>query len=203
MKKIILASKSPRRIELFKKYGIIAESIPADVDETIPTNMCEPCETVKYLSEKKALHILENLDSDAVVIAADTLVFCDDEILGKPRDRKQAYDMMKLLSGRSHKVISGLCVISKDKKICESVTTEVTFRNLSESEIEGYISTKDPYDKAGGYGIQSLAGAFVSEIKGDYYNVVGLPLSKLISILRDDFGYDALKKLFEKEKVSE
>lgn len=203
MRKIILASKSPRRIELFAKYGIIAESIPAEIDETIPPHLCEPSDIVKYLSEKKAAHVLENTDSDSVVIAADTLVFCDSSILGKPHDRKQAYEMMKLLSGRSHNVISGLCVISKEKKVCESVATEVTFRKLSEAEINGYISTKDPYDKAGGYGIQSLAGAFVSEIKGDYYNVVGLPLSRLISILNDDFGCDILCTLFEKEREAE
>ena len=203
MKKIILASKSPRRIELFAKYGIDAESIPAYVDETVPKDITDPCAIVRYLSEKKAMHVLTNICDDAIVVAADTLVFCDENILGKPHDKMQAYEMMKMLSGRSHNVISGICVVSKEKKVCESVTTQVTFRELSESEINGYISTKDPYDKAGGYGIQSLAGAFVSEIKGDYYNVVGLPLSRLVSILRDDFGYDALSGLFEKEKSTE
>ncbi len=198
MKKIILASKSPRRVELFAKYGIDAESIPADVDETIPEEIFEPREIVKYLSEKKAMHILESHD-DAIVVAADTLVFCNDRILGKPGNRDEAYDMMKLLSGRSHNVISGLCVVSRDRKICESVKTEVVFRNLSEDEINGYISTNDPYDKAGGYGIQSLAGAFVREIIGDYYNVVGLPLSRLVEILKNDFGYDALCNLFRRE----
>ncbi len=200
MKKIILASKSPRRTELFAKYGIQAESIPAEIDETIPEDIRFPEQIVKYLSEKKALHILKTVNDDSIVVAADTLVFCDDKILGKPRDKRQAYEMMKLLSGRSHNVISGLCVVSKDKKICDSVKTEVLFRELSDKEITGYISTNDPYDKAGGYGIQSFAGAFVSEIKGDYYNVVGLPLSRLISILCDDFGYDALTALFEKER---
>lgn len=198
MKRMILASKSPRRVELFKKYGINAESIPADIDETVRDEIKDPSETVKYLSKKKALHILE-MFPNALVIGADTLVSCDNVMLGKPKDKDSAYEMMKMLSGRSHKVISGLCVASEEKCICESVVTEVNFRDLTESEILGYISTNDPYDKAGGYGIQSLAGAFVSSINGDYYNVVGLPVSRLVEILRDEFGYDAMKVLFERE----
>jgi len=200
MKRIILASKSPRRIELFAAYGICADSIPADVDETIPGHIKAPCEIVKYLSEKKALHVLEKTLDDAIVIAADTLVFCDDIILGKPADKKDAKDMMKLLSGRGHSVITGLCIASKEKKVTESVMTEVFFRELSDSEIEGYISTDDPYDKAGGYGIQSIAGLFVREIKGDYYNVVGLPISRLAQILRDEFSYDVPGMLFQKKR---
>lgn len=202
MTKIILASKSPRRVELFKKYGIAAEIIPADVDETIPRDLCKPEDIVKYLSEKKATHIL-NGHRNYVVVAADTLVFCDDRILGKPHNKSEAYEMIRLLSGRTHCVISGLCIMSKEKKVCESVKTEVIFRDLTEEEIQGYISTDDPYDKAGGYGIQSYAGAFVREIKGDYYNVVGLPLSRLIEVLKNDFDYDAMGNLFSLKGLSQ
>ena len=202
MKKLILASKSPRRIELFEKYGIKADSIPADIDESVAAEIHEPSDIVKYLSEKKAKHILGKFP-ETVVIAADTLVICDDNMLGKPKDKNDAYNMMRLLSGRSHKVISGICAASSDKCICESVETEVSFRELSEDEILGYISTNDPYDKAGGYGIQSLAGAFVRSINGDYYNVVGLPVSRLVEILRDSFGYDAMNVLFSAERVKE
>ncbi|MBR3993983.1 MAG: septum formation protein Maf [Clostridia bacterium] len=200
MKKVILASKSPRRIELFKKYGILAESMPAEVDESIPESIKEPSEIVKYLSEKKAKHIASS-GVDAIIVAADTLVFCEDKILGKPENTAMAYEMMKLLSGNKHSVISGLCIIYGEKKICESVKTEVYFRELTDREIEGYVASNEPYDKAGGYGIQSVAGAFVSGINGDFYNVVGLPVSRLITILKEDFGYDALENLFLDESV--
>lgn len=196
MSKIVLASKSPRRTELFKKYGITAENIPADIDESIPEEIKEPSEIVKYLAEKKAVYISESVESGVITVAADTLVFCNDRILGKPENKEEARNMLKLLSGKTHSVISGICIICDDKKVCESVKTDVVFRELSADEIEGYISTDEPYDKAGGYGIQSLAGVFVTEIIGDYYNVVGLPVSRLVTILKDEFGYDALKNLF-------
>ncbi|MBR5309225.1 MAG: septum formation protein Maf [Clostridia bacterium] len=201
MKKVILASKSPRRIELFKRYGIIADSIPAEVDESIPAEICDPCEIVKYLAHKKARHIADSASDDVIVVGSDTLVFCGDKILGKPDNKDDARNMMKLLSDNTHSVISGICIICNDKCICESVRTEVVFKALTNEEIEGYISTFEPYDKAGGYGIQSLAGAFVKEIHGDYYNVVGLPISRLIEILKIDFGYDALSNLFNKGEV--
>lgn len=202
MKKVILASKSPRRIELFKKYGIVAESIPADVDECIPENIKEPSEIVKYLSEKKANYIA-SFGADGIIIAADTLVFCGDKILGKPANKTEAYEMMKLLSGKSHSVISGICIVFDDKKVLESVKTEVFFRELTEKEINDYIATDEPYDKAGGYGIQSIAGAFVRCINGDYYNVVGLPVSRLITILKEEFDYDALENILENKGVSD
>ena len=123
-------------------------------------------------------------------------MFCDDKILGKPANKDEARRMLQLLSGKTHCVISGICIMGKGKKVCESVKTDVVFRELTGDEIEGYISTNEPYDKAGGYGIQSVAGAFITEIIGDYYNVVGLPVSRLVSVLKNEFGYDALKNLF-------
>lgn len=196
MKKVVLASRSPRRIELFKKYGIYAESIPADVDESIPSEITAPDEIVKYLARKKAEYVRNTEENDTVVVAADTLVFCEGEILGKPSDRADANRMMKMLSGNTHSVISGICVICGDRAICEAVKTDVCFRELTEEEILGYTLTSEPYDKAGGYGIQSIAGAFVKEIHGDYYNVVGLPVSRLTEILKTHFGYDALANIF-------
>lgn len=199
-RKIVLASKSPRRIELFEKYRIDAEIRPASADETVPEDVTEPSEIVKLLAERKAKAVAAKCGEDTVVVGADTLVFCDGKILGKPHSTEEARDMMRLLSGRSHSVISGLCVCDGKTTVTESVETAVTFRDLSEEEIEAYISTSDPYDKAGGYGIQSMAGAFVSGINGDYYNVVGLPVERLLYILKHSFGCDFFARLCEKSR---
>ncbi len=194
-KRVILASKSPRRIELFEKYGICAESCPADIDETLPDSLALPREIVEYLALKKARAVAQKYTDGEIIIAADTLVFADDKILGKPKDKDDARDMMRLLSGNTHSVLSGICIICGDKTVTESVRTTVTFKSLSQGEIESYISTPDPYDKAGGYGIQSLGGAFVQEIHGDYYNVVGLPISRLLELLKVEFDYPVFEEL--------
>ncbi len=186
-KKIILASKSPRRTELCEKYGIFANVVPACIDEVLPENLCEPGEIVEYLSSEKARAVAKNFSGGEIIIGADTLVFCDGKILGKPENKNEAREMMKLLSGNIHSVVSGISIICGEKEISDSVATRVTFKELSEAEIEGYISTREPYDKAGGYGIQSLGGAFVTGIDGDYYNVVGLPVSRLLHILGKEF----------------
>ena len=191
MKKIILASKSPRRIELLASYGVDAVSVASDVDESIPEDIKEPQRIVEYLSEKKALSVFDKCKGGEIVIAADTLVFCGEEILGKPENIDDARRMMKLLSDNTHSVITGMCIVSPERKITDSTITNVLFKKLSDEEVEEYIRTKDPYDKAGGYGIQSLGGKFVREIHGDYYNVVGLPISKLLEILKNEFGYSA------------
>ncbi len=196
-RKIILASKSPRRVELFEKYGLVADVCPAKIDETLPETIKSPAESVKYLAQKKAENVAENFSSDEIIIAADTLVSIDNVLLGKPKNKEEAYNMMKLLSGRTHEVISGICVISNGKTVCDCVKTEVVFKELSDRDIQSYIDCGDCYDKAGGYGIQSIAGVFVRKIKGDYYNVVGLPVTRLFEILEDDFGYDAFGNLCE------
>lgn len=197
-RKIILASKSPRRVELFEKYGLSAKICPAQVEETLPEEIKSPCEAVKYLAHIKAAKVAENFSSDEIIIAADTLVSIDNTLLGKPENREEACNMMKLLSGRTHEVISGVCVISNGKTVCDSVKTQVLFKELSEEEINSYIDCDDCYDKAGGYGIQSIAGVFVKEIKGDYYNVVGLPIARLFEILEKDFNYAAFDNLCKK-----
>lgn len=198
MRKLVLASKSPRRVELFEKYGLSALVCPAKVDETLPEGIKTPAEAVKFLAHLKATNIAQKFTCDEIIIAADTLVSIDNKLLGKPKDRGEAYNMVKLLSGRTHEVISGICVISGEKIVCDSVTTQVLFRELSDRDILNYIDCNDCYDKAGGYGIQSIAGVFVKEIKGDYYNVVGLPMTRLFEILDEDFGYYAFGNLCKK-----
>lgn len=196
--RIILASKSPRRLELFSKYGIKAKVVPANADENIPEEICEPCEKVKYLANKKAMSVKENFKNGEIVVAADTLVFFGDKIFGKPKSPEEVFEMMTALSGNVHSVISGICVTDGNKTVCEAVETKVHFRTISEEEISLYAKTDEPYDKAGGYGIQSLAGAFVSSIEGDYYNVVGLPVARLLEILKEEFSYDAFRNLCER-----
>lgn len=132
------------------------------------------------------MNIKNKLSDDSVIIAADTIVVCDKKILGKPKDEKDAFEMLKMMQGRSHYVYSGIAVINKSNDITEteSVKTKVTFSKMSDKEIHNYIKTKEPMDKAGAYGIQGIGGAFVEGIEGCYYNVVGLPLNRLKALLQ-------------------
>ena len=175
--KIILASASPRRKELL---GIITndfEIIPSDAEEIVPSGISAD-ETAEYLAKIKALSVAQ-IHTESIVIGADTCVVADGVILGKPKDKAQAKQMMELLSGKTHKVITGCAIVKNGKVDSFSVCTEVEFYSLSEEEIENYINTSEPYDKAGGYGIQGKASLFVKAIKGDYFNVVGLPVAEL------------------------
>ena len=178
MEKIVLASASPRRRELLAQIGIISPIIaPADADESVFDGL-EPEEMVLSLAALKAEASAKNFPEDHIVIGSDTVVVADGKVCGKPKDRAEAEKMIASLSGRSHKVLTGLC-----EKITELGKAEVWFRPLSESEIKGYCETKEPYDKAGAYGIQGLAAAFAERIDGDYYSIVGLPLCALARIL--------------------
>lgn len=188
MNHIILASKSPRRIELLERFGIPAVSRPADINETLPAHITEPAAIVSYLAEKKAAAIYASVSDGTPVVGADTLVFIGGEVLGKPKDKDDAARMMRLLSGATHTVVTGLCVVGGERKIVESVATDVLFRTLDEDEIARYVATDEPYDKAGGYGVQAYGGAFVREVRGDYYNVMGLPVCRLLEILKTEFG---------------
>ncbi len=174
---IVLASASPRRKELlgfiFKRFITAASS----VQETVPDDM-EISGIPQYLAEIKARDIARKYP-DALVIGADTLVCLDGSVLGKPKDCKQAEEMLRMLSGRTHSVITGCAIIYRDRCCSFSSVTEVEFYNLTKEEITEYINTDEPYDKAGGYGIQSYGGLFVKRINGDYYNVVGLPVAEL------------------------
>lgn len=172
---LILASKSPRRKELL---SLITEDFvvkTSDVDESLPNNI-EPAKAVEYLSRLKAKPFDNGTDT---VIGADTVVAVDGIILGKPKDRDDAYNMLKLLSGKYHSVFTGVTVISPQKTITFSVETKVKFFELTDTEINAYIDTSEPFDKAGGYGIQGKGSLFVERIEGDYFNVVGLPVSAL------------------------
>lgn len=175
---IILASGSPRRKELLSLITENFKIIPADIDE----NICEEVELLKqpqYLAEKKARFVFENGHQNDIVIGSDTGVFIDGKMLGKPTDSENAKQMLRQLSGRKHIVITGCSIISKDRCISFSEETIVDFYKLSDEEIDEYISTNEPLDKAGAYGIQGKGATLVTRIEGDYYNVVGLPVALL------------------------
>ena len=177
---IILASKSPRRKELLGLFHLPFAIEVADADETMdPAG--RPADEVAKVSCRKANAIARNADD--VVIAADTIVVCDGKILGKPASQADAFQMLSMLSGKTHQVMTGMTVLFGDKAVTCTEITDVTFRPLSDGEIRRYIATGEPMDKAGSYGIQGGAALFVEGICGDYYNVVGLPVCRLQKIL--------------------
>ena len=174
--KLVLASKSPRRSEILKNAGIDFTVRVADADETIPDGT-KPEDAVVFLAARKAMAV-ERTD-DEVVLGADTVVVLDDKILGKPKDKDDAFNMIKMLSGRVHSVFTGVCAIGDGISLTFAEETKVEFYPLSDNEIYDYINTNEPYDKAGAYGIQGLASKFIRGIEGDYFNVVGLPVSSV------------------------
>ena len=178
---IILASQSPRRKELLGMLGIPFTIRVADIDETMDP-ACSPYQEVARVGCAKAKAVPHQPDD--VVIAADTIVVCDDKVLGKPKDTQDAFAMLRQLSGRTHQVMTGLTVLRGDVCQIHTEVTDVTFRQLSDKEILSYIQTGDPMDKAGSYAIQGGAALFVERINGDYYNVIGLPVCRLNQILR-------------------
>ena len=181
MKKIILASASPRRRELLGQLIGEFEVIPSGAEENI-TNT-DPHDTVCELARTKAEWVAER-HPEAVVIGADTMVYLGKTPLGKPKDAEEAREMLRMLSGRAHQVYTGVCVIADGKTIAEAECTDVYFAELSEAEIEEYVNTGDSMDKAGAYGIQGHAARFVERIDGCYFNVVGLPLRRLYTMLK-------------------
>ena len=188
--KIILASASPRRRELLSALGLEFEVRPA-LGEEHPEPGLSGGETAMRLSRAKCLEIAAGAEEDDVVIAADTVVCLDDEILGKPADEKDAARMLKALSGRDHCVFTGVTVAKGDRVLSDYEETAVHFRLLTEREIAAYIATGEPMDKAGAYGIQGRASLFVRGIEGDYFNVMGLPLCKLGQMLKE-LGVDLI-----------
>ena len=182
----VLASGSERRQELLHRIVDEFNIIVSDFDEDKILFKGNVDEYVVDLAKGKALSVKESLKEEAIIIAGDTVVVLDDKILGKPNNEEDAYNMLKQLSGRTHRVYSGLVVINmyNNKIEQESLYTEVKFSNLTEEEIESYIKTGEPLDKAGAYGIQGYGGVFIEGINGCYYNVVGLPLSLLNKMLR-------------------
>ena len=182
----VLASGSERRQELLHRIVDEFNIIVSDFDEDKILFKGNVDGYVVDLAKGKALSVKESLKEEAIIIAGDTVVVLDDKILGKPNNEEDAYNMLKQLSGRTHRVYSGLVVINmyNNKIEQESLYTEVKFSNLTEEEIESYIKTGEPLDKAGAYGIQGYGGVFIEGINGCYYNVVGLPLNLLNKMLR-------------------
>ena len=181
---LILASQSPRRKELLGLFGVDFSVRVADIDETMDLS-ADPAAEVARVSRLKALAVPRG--EDDVVVAADTIVVCQGKILGKPKDVADAKAMLTLLSGRDHQVMTGMTVLrGQNIQSCTEVT-DLHFRPLSEAEIDRYIASGDPMDKAGSYGIQGKAALFVEGIDGDYFNVMGLPLHLLGQMLKD-FG---------------
>ncbi len=179
--KLILASQSPRRKALLELFHIPFAVEVADIDETMDPAK-RPFDEVSRVSLCKALAV--SREPGDVVIAADTIVVCEGRVLGKPVDENDAFQMLTLLSGRDHQVMTGLSVVRGDQKFVCTEVTDIHFRPLSEKEIKNYIATGEPMDKAGAYGIQGGAALFAQRLCGDYYNVMGLPVCRLSEILR-------------------
>lgn len=177
MTKLILASKSPRREELLKKITEDFEIIVSDVDEILPADI-KPEEAPVYLAALKANAVAKQHPGN-IVIGADTVVILEGDILGKPKNEDDAFLMLKSLSGKTHTVITGCCITDGVREQRFSDSTEVTFYVLSDREIRDYIATGDPMDKAGSYGIQEKGTLFVKGIRGDFFNVMGLPVAML------------------------
>ena len=177
---VILASQSPRRKELLGLTGLDFVIRVADIDETMDP-MATPYDEVARLSREKAMAVAR--EADDVVIAADTIVVLGNRVLGKPTDKADAITMLQALSGRDHQVMTGITVLRDGDAITHTEITDVHFRPLTEDEILSYVETGEPMDKAGAYGIQGYAAPFVEGIRGDYYNVMGLPVCRLQQML--------------------
>ncbi len=188
--KIILASSSPRRLEILTQLGIRFEVIPSNYREK--TKDMQPEELAMHFAEGKAMSVAHNITEKALIIGADTIVYWY-EIIGKPRDSKEAIKMLRKLSGKSHAVITGVSVISTPmlNKVTAYEKTMVKFKSLNEEEILSYVSTGEPMDKAGGYAIQGIGSLLVEKINGCYFNVMGLPVYRLSKML-ETFGFKIL-----------
>ena len=178
---LILASQSPRRRELLGLTGLDFIVRVADIDETMDPGKA-PAQEVSRVSRLKALAV--SRQPGDVVIAADTIVVCEGQILGKPRDEEDAFRILSLLSGRDHEVMTGMTVLKDDEIVTHTEVTKIHFRQLHPAEIRAYIASGEPMDKAGAYGIQGGAALFADQMEGDYYNVMGLPVCRLAMILR-------------------
>ena len=187
---IILASASPRRQQLLTQMGLTYRIHAVDIDEHMDRHL-SPGELVETISREKAAACAALEGPEPLIIAADTVVAKDHRVLGKPRDQVDAYTMLSALSGRTHQVCTGVSVCRGERMETRTETTAVTFRELTQDEIWGYIRTGDPMDKAGAYGVQGMAALFVSGIRGDYFNVMGLPICALGLQLRE-FGINCL-----------
>ena len=185
MKKIILASASPRRQQLLKEILINFEIITSDIEEVFPEDMFVD-DVAEYLAKLKAEVVQSKVGKEPVIIAADTIVTIDNEILGKPADAAEAFYMINKLSNRSHNVITGVAILTENATYTFSEKTTVYFKDLTDEEIQYYIENYQPYDKAGAYAIQEWIGMIgISRIEGDYFNVVGLPVYRIYKKIRE------------------
>lgn len=191
-KKIILASGSPRRKELLTSLGLEFEVIKSDFEEDIENKIFSN-ELIINLAEEKVKDVAKKTKKPSIIIGADTVVIIDNEILGKPLNEQDSFNMLKKLSNRTHKVVTAIAIFDteKNKMESEAVTSKVTFKELSDDEIKKYIKTGEPMDKAGSYGIQAYGGLFVNDINGCYFNIVGLSIHKLGEMLKT-FGINIL-----------
>ena len=183
--RIVLASNSPRRKELLTRLGIPFEvRVMQDIDESYPETI-PVSEVALHIAGKKADAYRKVMGEDELIITADTVVIVGEEILGKPTDAADAARMLRALSGRTHQVTTGVCMVARDQDRRFSVTTDVTFKQLTPEEISYYIDTFKPYDKAGAYGIQEWIGCIgVTGLNGSYYNVMGLPIQRIYQVLK-------------------
>ena len=189
--KLILASQSPRRRELLERMGLTEFEIRPAAGEEVASPDLTPAQLVEELSRQKAHEIALTAAAEDVIIAADTVVAADGRVLGKPHSTQEAQQMLRLLSGRTHTVYTGITVRRGEQVLTQHEATDVVFRPLSEAEIAAYVATGEPMDKAGAYGIQGRGCVLVEGIRGDYYNVMGLPVCRLGLMLRN-FGVEPL-----------
>lgn len=187
MRKIILASTSPRRKELLEKAGLVFDIEASNYEEDMSLPLT-PGELVKFLSRKKAENIALN-HNDAIIISGDTIVFSEGSVFGKPHTPSRAKEMLKILSGKEHSVFSGFTVIDtlNNKIFSDAVEAKVKFRNISDDEIDEYIKTGEPLSRAGGYAIQTVKDIFVESMNGDYNSIVGFPIDEIMKTLKS-FG---------------
>lgn len=177
--KIILASRSPRRQQLLRELGLKFDVVPREYKEIYPENM-KGQEIARHVAHEKAASFKDEISENEIVITADTIVWCNNKVLGKPLDREDAIRILKEISGNTHEVITGVSLLCRSKEFTFSESTKVTFEALSDEEINFYIDNYEPYDKAGAYGIQEWIGIIAcSHIEGSYFNVVGLPVQRL------------------------
>jgi septum formation protein len=190
--KIVLASGSPRRMDLLNMLNVEFVKDPSGIPEDIDLND-SPESIVMSLAFQKAMDVSSRYEDGELVIGADTIVY-NDQVYGKPLDRDDAYNMLKSLSGKEHSVYTGIAVVKagSNEKVVDYVRTKVVFKDLSDETIYSYIDTQEAYGKAGAYAIQGFGSILVEEIQGDYFNIVGLPISRLSDILKNYFGFRIL-----------
>lgn len=191
-RRFILASHSPRRLKLLEQLGLHPEVIPSNLSEDFDNSLSVE-ENIKSFAELKAKTVSENIDN-GIIVGADTVVVLEKEVLGKPIDSADAFKILRKLSGKMHRVLTAFCVYAtpEERSFAAVETTNVYFIRLSDEEIERYISTEKPFDKAGAYGIQDRTAVFVEKIEGSYENVMGFPLSRFYKAMKDKDNVNSL-----------